>query len=423
VLSGKAFTMDEGITLCFRINSSLIQQSSQSFLVVKHKESIDESWALFRPNGLIKFANQLYTYSFNWETFHWHHICLLYASNSSLKLIIDGLSVEVTKLTDIVGEVPKDIFVSGSLTLGSNTFGQFRDLHIWGRLLDRASLAGWLACKPGEEGDVFSWDGWTSTAPQGRLLQGEPDSCTQASTGFVDLISQRQMTFDESAQFCTDLGGELYVPDSEEELMHVLGQLEGPGYDRAACNNRAYIGLRKQPTGAFYRGTEGPVAEWLASHWHPLAPNGGSHQPCVVVNLTNHLLDDVACDSLVCSICEYKTRPVFSTRGLCAQEDSIRWKFKLFYLPGKRYIFFGIGPTAMIYNSSSMAFNVIDIFTRDTLASRTLPTGTVVHTSNPNGWCEKSVKSRYFLDRFGVWSTIECQLPSFSSFSVFRRFA
>ena len=101
-LSGKPFSMEEGVSLCFRINSSIIQSSFEAFLVIKHDGSIDEEWASIRPSGIVKFNDQLFSYQYTWETFLWHHLCLLY-SPLTVTLRINQEDIPVLPLTHMAG--------------------------------------------------------------------------------------------------------------------------------------------------------------------------------------------------------------------------------------------------------------------------------------------------------------------------------
>ena len=332
-------------------------QESEGFLIIDNNGSIDEEWASIRPNSLVKFADQLYTYDFWWETFTWNHICLIYYTNSSLRFLVNMQEVNVTKLDHINSNIPENVFVN-SILLGVNTYGQFRDLNIWSRPLNDLEIAEYQRCgKNLSEGEIFSWEFGqinrqiNQQQKLGHLLRRKTNSCYKEHESFVDLVNQKTMTFSEAAEFCNEIGGEVYVPSSEKEMKEVLDRMKTSSYGSDSCGFRAYLGLRKYgQTGALHHPTGGNSAPWCSHLWHHLAPNGGNYQTCVALNLTNYYLDDVSCNTPLCSLCQYKATSVFSTRGLCEKENPSNWKFKMSRLPGPRYNFIGFGPTVLIFD-------------------------------------------------------------------------
>ena len=356
-------------------------QESEAFLIIRNNKSIDEEWASIRPKRLMKFADQLYTYDFWWETFMWNHICLIFYTNSSLRLVVNMQEVNVTRLDHINSNISENVFVN-SILLGVNTYGQFRDLHIWSRRLNQFEMAEYQNCgKNLREGEIFSWDSWQTNQQQrrGHLVRRNTNPCSKKYEMFVDLVNQKKMTLAEATKFCNKMGGEVYVPSSEKELKDVLDGIKTSSYDREFCGFRAYVGLRKSgQTGALYEPTKGEnwtSAAWWSDLWHHLAPNGGDHQTCVALNLTHRYLDDVSCDTPLCSLCQYKSRSVFSTRGFCEKENPRNWQFKMSNLPGPRYNFIGFGTTVLTFDNQAKTFNISDVFSKKTLAWQKLPTG------------------------------------------------
>ena len=348
-------------------------------MIIKNNKSIDEEWASIKPRGIIKFADELFTYQFKWQTFFWYHICLLHSPSSQIRLIINKKNIEVSKLASIRTSSTKlGMNAFDSVLLGYNSYGQFRDLHIWSRELNDDSILKFQGCNR-IRGDVFSWEKWKFPEDQSHML-GHMNTCSDARYGLTDLLASKRLSLTDATIFCGELGGELYYPSSEQDFQEVMTQLRDQNNE--GCNFRAYLGLRKgTKSGEIYNPraeASSKMAGLWSRLWHPLAPNGGDHQTCVAVNLTNHYLDDVSCHSKLCSLCNYKTAPVFSTRGLCEKEDFIKWKFKMSFhhsSGGGRYIFSGFGPTILIFNDTFETFNVIDVLTRQTLAWRRMSIG------------------------------------------------
>ena len=360
----------------------MIQTSTDYFVLVTNKNSVSEEWGYIRPNGFIKIADVLYSYTFSWQTYLWYNICILWSFNSSIRLVINRQDVLATNLTNINSSsvLIREQFVS-SIVLGRGSYSQIQDFQIWNKVIDNLTLDQFQECNQ-VEGDIFSWQQWQSTQKRSQhLFQGEEKLCSSpAFTGFTDLIKSVQMSFPDATSFCKKLGGELLVPQNEEELHSLLNKIQLEKVTRLSkCNFGGYTGLRKVPlTKRLVKELEGTEqSNWWSQFWHPLSPNGGDQQTCVILNLTDPYFDDVSCDIKHCSLCHFKTMPVYSTRGLCEKEDYIRWQFKMSETQDRnnRYIFSGLGPTYMMFNTSTKSFEIVDIFTRRTLASKRLETG------------------------------------------------
>lgn len=110
-----------------------------------------------------------------------------------------------------------------------------------------------------------------------------------------------QDTFDAGLKLCKDAGGDLILPQNEQEnnaLVQMLRVLESP---------IGWIGITDRKTEGTFLDTDGNALTF--TKWHPAEPsNSGNNEHCGMIYRDTHvgLWNDVPCDSKYSIVCEVK---------------------------------------------------------------------------------------------------------------------
>ena len=101
--------------------------------------------------------------------------------------------------------------------------GAVTDLNIWSSALAAGQLSDWTHCRHQQGGDVIDWEtaGLVITGLQTFQLDKE-EVCLAKQHGKVYRAFNISLTFPETVKFCRNLGGEVGVADSEDNLSKMV---------------------------------------------------------------------------------------------------------------------------------------------------------------------------------------------------------
>ena len=233
--------------------------------------------------------------------------------------------------------------------------GSLTDLQVWSRSLTEVEMSDWARCKSGAAGDVIDWR--TAELNITQLQQqnvSRAETCYQEGDQDKYLAFEPKKDFDETAQFCKNLGGMMAVAVDQ---------------DTTDLMNESFVSSGK--AGGFYTGyTDREVEDvWVDvnekkpitwPNWDVGEPNNwGSNQNCAVFGTFQHPLhvDDVECYYKyfpVCKLPEFRRSRHFVIRGICKESSMDR-----FYVMKTAKELVGLIQDRIVYSESSGRWEVL----------------------------------------------------------------
>ena len=150
----------------------------------------------------------------------WHNLCILnQCKNKNLKIVLDGeMALEVTDIECEKYQLDENIKIKGH-------FGSFTDFNIWSKVLSNDEIHTWNVFDEMAVGDVVKWD--DASVQLYDLIQ-EDISNEELMEMFNEnhkyqiIDIQAKKSFDDSIDFCRNMGGELAVPTDNVKMSEFM---------------------------------------------------------------------------------------------------------------------------------------------------------------------------------------------------------
>ena len=194
-------------------------------------------------------------------------------------------------------------------------FGRISDVNIWSRELTEIDVHAWTNCDMLEGGDMVNWRTATWDTKGLEEVQLEREKvCKQGSPKGLR-VHDVKMSFLDTYNLVSVLGGEMAVPDSNQTYEEILEVFDSCTQLKETCGGNFFTGFSdKEVEGQFVNMITGDSLTW--DNWGKGEPNNWKgKEDCV--ELKSGRLNDVRCDSpdsSYCPIVKMEKSPIFELR-------------------------------------------------------------------------------------------------------------
>ena len=273
-------------------------------------------WDFEKKVGFLMYQGVYYRFDFTNQTItpdSWQYICLAMTS-IKIKIVLNG---EIL-LSDPKVDLPTAAIKETKLWLGGALFsnkdlnrrldGMIANANFWNNAMQDDGL---ISITTNNKTVISSakYDLLSSITPKNSscidyLILDENDVVFQELQP-QNLLIEYKTDFDSSNYLCQGYGGNLTLPDNEEEIK-TLGYL----IQQSEVCESSFLGLKKSSNKEILDLKDNPVP-YLK--WHLNQPNGGETQKCIVTY--ESYLDDVECNLKRCFSCQIPEKSMFVLRG------------------------------------------------------------------------------------------------------------
>ena len=285
----------------------------------------------------------------------WFHMCWSFSTISGISTFyLDGNRF----LEDHINTTENDLAFRGSDNMFNTSliFGQepdtFRggydnkqaylgsvaEFNIWNYTLTDSEISDMGRCKGLPQGNVVSWNesSWIQNAISKKYIVEVSDFCSEKSKYF---IFPEKVRYPEARKLCEIHGGSLALPRSdneEKEILDIVSKHQDTclGADSFDKESAIWIGAK------VFNYTWYEIGDLISyeSIGHPLnytkisVKIGNKNAECAYIQSDGSWIEtggDFGCYlTSLCTVCEIKNHPVFTTKGPCDVSD-IDWNFYL----------------------------------------------------------------------------------------------
>ena len=272
--------------------------------------------------GVLLHDNSGYFFFFPNQTIKpesWQYVCLS-VTPDSMKLVLNGEVVLDTSPNSVMDEFKETYLWLGGENMLKRKHRRFEGIitriYLWPesiRLDDLILIT--TANKSGESiaiQTLFSWkifqlENNTPSCVEYEYLE-ENDPLFKESFQDKDmLLIEHLTTFDAASYLCEAFGGELLVPQNDNNLAKVGSIIKNSD----KCMS-AFLGLTKAQDDQVVN-LNGDVISF--TRWDKNEPNGKEYEKCINI-YESAKYNDINCAAKSCLICEMSPKHVFSLRGI-----------------------------------------------------------------------------------------------------------
>ena len=294
-----------------------------------YKETlVPGGWTTGNAVGVTFYNATYFTFPL-WKPNVWNTFCIaLDASNKIYRTLVNAQ--EVFKTREYQGDHQhndRDIILMNSFSstngLYANDFitpfhGQLSDINIWSRVLLDKEIKNWSKCTGNQ--DLGMYLDWSNieikhTEEIKVLDVDKSQMCKEPKTERF-IAFHDQLAFEETVQFCKNIGGELAVAKDKERIASMKDafmDLENSGFSN--CSEVVYSGFWKND-GHFESKVSGERMNWTIKNSRN-SPFGD----CALLDLNNEIFLQERGSIEKCPICYFPDWPAeFQLRGISIEE-------------------------------------------------------------------------------------------------------
>ena len=297
------------------------------------KQRLGNRWKQGRTLGCSRYGlEDRMDYYSSWIPGIWNSACISAGSEAGqgwFRVVLnDEVVFETEEYDGIYSRSGGNISLLNEIGIyGSHpSHGAVTDLHLWSPALSRQEVSHWSHCR-GEEGLVGNIVNWhTADMVMTGLQSYELDKrevCLTQEEGKVYRAFNVSLTFPETVKFCRNLGGEVGLADSRENVKRMLAQ-HG---ETCPASSGLYSGYTDSDVEGDWRDVNtGAPLSW--DNWESNSPTNFYNNDCGLLRLTSGLLYDDLCTEPGCPVCQLRFPPQrFVLRGLCPHLTADRFYF------------------------------------------------------------------------------------------------
>jgi len=377
-----------GVTICFRIRFARLQNS---VVLTNDGNFVVQFSDYSEANGYVELNDNAFVFVWPsdvimYEPFVWYSFCLTY-TNMTLAFYLNGYLVQQERFKGKNATVD----LGDRLYLNRNAipfYGKTTDLNVWNEPLSDEEIKQFARCKVNQilDGRRVMPIRW-STAKLGinndnvRTFSVSYDElCPDDQDTKLELFNVK-MTFDKAVTLCSHLGGQLWLPQSKEDLKTIGALLEL--YDSVeTCAKEVWVPIKRStPLSNMWLNAYNETHVVSDLHWLSNQPNGKGIQTCIVSSSLGY--SDMECLYKFCSICKVKKYPIFNLRRTCNIEESVDTKYTFQKNEHGDFEFRGFSQSSsFIGNTTSETWDFVvnDIAYRSSYPLRQFPIGVTTWT-------------------------------------------
>ena len=235
------------------------------------------------------------------EMYQWTGVCLS-VRETSFEVFMKGLQVVHEQRLD---SIQTNVAMLNSLKFEPSVKYKMTNIYIWSQALNNQEIKRLTKqCKVSEflkENVLFDLDSLYGILEKFNTVKISQEKLCSISQ--IHYFAEIKATFDKAHQFCQSLGGQMYLPITEDELNAIPNEYALRWF---------WVPLRYRNDNWINVNSDDKVD---IVPWNPGQPNNGRNEPCVL--LKNRKMSDAPCSPLKMPFsCQFTSIQKFTFRGL-----------------------------------------------------------------------------------------------------------
>ena len=282
------------------------------------------------------------------------------ASNKTYRMIVNE---EIIFTSNVYSgthlQTDRNVIILNGFSSNGNNYkfpfnGAITDVNIWNRILSEKETSNWSKCVSNESGNTLNWEKAQFKKSE-KITIGEMEKyeICEVSKPTSFIAFKNRLQFEESIQFCKNVGGQLSEAKNEYQMKAMKTAVkELSAIGRNDCPKQIFSGyLQKHGKNESAILDDEPIPLFSTSE------NGLVYDNCLLFDTDTGDLSQGLCHIQLCPICVFNAWPVeFQLRGIKTEtlENNLDSHY---YLINSSHL---IGKTKSQIISTENGWNIID---------------------------------------------------------------
>ena len=332
------------LTICIDFNIKLVKNSrllvtnGTNDLEIQIPKTLDRIYTKFKGIWYLTSPNR------NIEPYHFGTFCMSYSDEENKIIFAFNGFIIFEKNDHLLRENYLNKQFINRLVLGDKTSllrfsGDITRFNIWSKSLPQHILEKMTSCDglPSDGGfpDLVDWETAQWNISDGIFAKEKSSyPCSFHQRDPIDvLMPYAAENLHDAIDTCSDLGGKMKAPKSEEEMKKIMRKTREK-MNNSDCSSYLWLPYKQnlEKRWVHFDGTEESLhpefyhkPDWLV--WEKGQPNGGDLEKCASVFLNDKsspfAYDSDCVESDYCYICDFEDITFFNFRGLCRNLHSV----------------------------------------------------------------------------------------------------